>query len=61
METNVKTYTRVVNGITQEVSGHSRGVGSGFNHSKIDDTPKRTPEQYEALRAKFAKHRLPRR
>ena len=61
MNTHVRTYTRVVDGISQEVQGHTRGVGSGYHHTHIDDAPKRTPEQREALRLKFAPHRLPRK
>ena len=57
----VSSYTRIRNGIIEEVQSHTRSTSSGWQQHKRDVTaPKRTPEQMIALRAKFAKHRLPR-
>ena len=58
----VRSYIRVRDGIAHEVSSHSRCTSSGWTQHKRDQqAPSRTPEQREALRAKFARHRLPRK
>ena len=57
----VRSYIRVRDGVAHEVSSHERGSSSGWTQHKRDQqTPTRTPEQREALRVKFARHRLPR-
>jgi hypothetical protein len=50
----VHSYTRVRNGIIEDVQSHQRGTSSGWQQHKRDVTPpKRTSEQLKALRAKF--------
>ena len=57
----VRSYIRVRDGVAHEVSAHDRGTSSGWTQHKRDDqAPKRTAEEREALRIKFARHRLPR-
>lgn len=60
--TQVRSYIRVRDGVAHEVSAHDRGTSSGWTQHKRDhQAPKRTPEEREALRRKFARHRLPRK
>jgi len=59
--TQVRSYIRVRDGVAHEVSAHDRGSSSGWTqHRRNHEAPKRTPEEREALRRKFARHRLPR-
>jgi len=57
----VRSYIRVRDGVAHEVSAHDRGTSSGWTQHKRDDqAPKRTAKEHDALRMKFACHRLPR-
>ena len=59
--TQVRSYIRVRDGVSHEVSAHDRGTSSGWTqHKRNHQAPKRSDEERKALRLKFARHRLPR-